>query len=290
MQEKVIQNIYLYILDMHVDRPWVFSKQFIEMYSEADYQYKFWSYIFESFLGRKQDIFLRWGDTISGSYDASFVMEAPDNMGSLVMKIGKAFVTDFAKAKNNSEASFFIKFLWPIINIMFIDCAKKNAVYSVMDGHEKQEKKRPDFMLGIEDRKRELYYFYIELKRPDCDSKYQKEDDFCKLMKQMKTSVDRQIKLKMANPISFGLLCEGFNCSMYQMSLVNDGIYLPVMVKRFSLVENESNLMNIPLIVEALSIVKDELPKLEKRYKGKRKEKTKESEYVKPSYQTEFNK
>ena len=43
---------------------------------------------------------------------------------------------------------------------------------------------------------------------------------------------------------------------MYQMSLVNDGIYLPVMVKRFSLVENESNLMNIPLIVEALSIVK----------------------------------
>ncbi|KAG1358321.1 hypothetical protein G6F62_000803 [Rhizopus arrhizus] len=173
---------------------------------------------------------------------------------------------------------------------MFIDCAKKNVVYSVMDGHEKQEKNRPDFMLGIEDRKRELYYFYIELKRPDCDSKYQKEDDFCKLMKQMKISVDRQIKLKMANPISFGLLCEGYNCSMYQMSLVNDGIYLPVMVKRFSLVENESHLMNIPMIVEALSIVKDELPKLEKRYKVKRKEETKESGYMKPSYKTEFNK
>lgn len=37
------------------------------MYSEADYQYKFWSYIFESFSGRKQDILLRWGDTISDS-------------------------------------------------------------------------------------------------------------------------------------------------------------------------------------------------------------------------------
>lgn len=40
-------------LDLHADRPWVFSKQFIEMYSEADYQYKFWSYIFESFLGTR---------------------------------------------------------------------------------------------------------------------------------------------------------------------------------------------------------------------------------------------
>ncbi|KAG2193258.1 hypothetical protein INT46_002625 [Mucor plumbeus] len=70
MQEKVIQNIYLYILDMHMDRPWVFSKQFIEMYSEADYQYKFWSYIFESFLRRKQDVLLRWGDTISDSLDS----------------------------------------------------------------------------------------------------------------------------------------------------------------------------------------------------------------------------
>ncbi|KAI9024299.1 hypothetical protein CLU79DRAFT_844944 [Phycomyces nitens] len=66
IQEKVIQNIYLY-LDMHMDRPWIFSKQFIEMYSEADYQYKFWSYIFESFLGRKQDVLLLWGDTISDS-------------------------------------------------------------------------------------------------------------------------------------------------------------------------------------------------------------------------------
>ncbi|KAI7894283.1 uncharacterized protein EV154DRAFT_560511 [Mucor mucedo] len=37
------------------------------MYSEADYQYKFWSYVFESFLGKKQDILLRWGDTISDS-------------------------------------------------------------------------------------------------------------------------------------------------------------------------------------------------------------------------------
>ncbi|KAF1803364.1 hypothetical protein FB192DRAFT_1456575 [Mucor lusitanicus] len=33
----------------------------------ADYQYKFWSFIFEQYLGRKQDVMLRWGDTISES-------------------------------------------------------------------------------------------------------------------------------------------------------------------------------------------------------------------------------
>ncbi|CAO3702507.1 unnamed protein product [Rhizopus stolonifer] len=37
------------------------------MYSEADYQYKFWSYIFGLFLGRKQDVVLQWGDTVSDS-------------------------------------------------------------------------------------------------------------------------------------------------------------------------------------------------------------------------------
>jgi hypothetical protein len=36
-------------------------------------------------------------------------------------------------------------------------------------------------------------------------------DDFAKLMKYMKNSIDKQIALKMPNPVSFGLLCEGKN-------------------------------------------------------------------------------
>lgn len=39
------------------------------------------------------------------------------------------------------------------------------------------------------------------------------------------------------------------------MTLVDDDIYLPVMMKYFSLVENESQLMNVPVIVEALGLV-----------------------------------
>jgi len=76
-------------------------------------------------------------------------------------------------------------------------------------GQEKK-KKKPDFMLGITDRKREAYYyFYVEVKRPDAKSIYQEEDDYVKLLKQMKGSIDNQAYLGMANPVSLGLLCEG---------------------------------------------------------------------------------
>lgn len=64
-------------------------------------------------------------------------------------------------------------------------------------------------MLGIMDRKRDIYNFFVEVKRPDAKSIYQEEDDYVKLMKQMKGSIDNQAYLEMANPVSLGLLCEG---------------------------------------------------------------------------------
>lgn len=64
-------------------------------------------------------------------------------------------------------------------------------------------------MLGIKNRKRELFNFLVEVKRPDTLSKYQEEDDYTKLMKQLKLAIDNQLKLGVQNPYSFGLLCEG---------------------------------------------------------------------------------
>lgn len=40
------------------------------------------------------------------------------------------------------------------------------------------------------------------------------------------------------------------------MTLKVDGVYMPIMVKRFSLVSNKSELMNTSLIVEAFGAVK----------------------------------
>lgn len=69
--------------------------------------------------------------------------------------------------------------------------------------------KRPDFMLGIKSRKRVIFFFFVEVKRPDTTSNYQEESDYVKLLKQLKNSTDEQLKINMKTPVAYGLLCEG---------------------------------------------------------------------------------
>ncbi|KAG1138949.1 hypothetical protein G6F37_013237 [Rhizopus arrhizus] len=121
--------------------------------------------------------------------------------------------------------------------------------------------KKPDFMFGTKIKRREVYFFFVEVKRPEMKSKYQPEDDFTKLMKQMKTSVDDQLCLGSKNPTSLGLLVEGFKGTLFQMKLLADGIYMPMVFERFSLVEEIHQLVHLPGIVEALFFVKSELAK-----------------------------
>lgn len=64
-------------------------------------------------------------------------------------------------------------------------------------------------MLGLKDRKKEYYFFYVEIKSPQQKSEYELEDDFVKLMKQMKLSINKQLWRAFPNPCSYGLLCEG---------------------------------------------------------------------------------
>lgn len=77
-----------------------------------------------------------------------------------------------------------------------------------IDKHEKFGKK-PDFMIGAKVKRREVYFFYVEVKCPGAHSKYQPEDDYTKLMKLMKKSVDDQLYLGLKDLMSLGLLIEG---------------------------------------------------------------------------------
>lgn len=72
-----------------------------------------------------------------------------------------------------------------------------------------QNGKKPDFMIGTKVKSKELYFFFVEVKRPETTSKYQPEDDYAKLMKQLKGSVDEQLRLGVEIPSSLGLLVEG---------------------------------------------------------------------------------
>lgn len=64
-------------------------------------------------------------------------------------------------------------------------------------------------MIGTEFKKKDYYFFFVEIKRPSTQSKYQAEDDYVKLLKEMKGSIDNQLLLGIENPSSLGLLVEG---------------------------------------------------------------------------------
>lgn len=74
--------------------------------------------------------------------------------------------------------------------------------YYRIGGSEEKKTTKPGFMLGIEDRKRDAYFFYVDLKTPACKSVYQEENDYVKLLKCMKVYLDDQAAIGIRNPES----------------------------------------------------------------------------------------
>ncbi|KAG1054755.1 hypothetical protein G6F46_006305 [Rhizopus delemar] len=93
-----------------------------------------------------------------------------------------------------SEASFTEKHMMPAIRRVLLQDESKDIVYAMIDKPD-QNGKKPDFRIGTKVKSKELYFFLVEVKRPGTTSKYQPEDDYVKLMKQMKGSVDEQLRL-----------------------------------------------------------------------------------------------
>lgn len=48
----------------------------------------------------------------------------------------------------------------------------------------------------------------------------------------------------------------GFKCTLFQMKLLADGIYMPMAFDRFSLVEEDHQLALLPSVVDAFYFVK----------------------------------
>lgn len=78
-----------------------------------------------------------------------------------------------------------------------------------VDGVLSVNNNKPDVMISFKIKKQKVTLFFVKVKRPEQASKYQVEDDFTKLLKQLKVSIDHQIHLKIKKPRSFGLFVEG---------------------------------------------------------------------------------
>lgn len=90
-------------------------------------------------------------------------------------------------------------------------CTEGSVPYVLLNRIDKpsSDKKKPDIMIGAEQKKKNYYFFFVEIKKSSMHSKYQIEDDSVKLMKEMKGSIDNQLRLGIDNPSSLGLLVEG---------------------------------------------------------------------------------
>ncbi|KAL9536598.1 hypothetical protein MBANPS3_012529 [Mucor bainieri] len=160
------------------------------------------------------------------------------------------------RAHQKSETTFMTKYLMPFIDTIILDGTDDSVEYSMTDGYDYKKRTKPDFMLGTEDRKRSVHFFYVEVKRPDIKSVHQEEDDYVKLLKQLKDSIDHQVKLGMSNPVSIGLLCEGFSCCIYMMAIVEEGVYLSSCLRKFQLVEDPSMILNVLPAFEVFWFIK----------------------------------
>ncbi|KAI8638381.1 hypothetical protein BD408DRAFT_477679 [Parasitella parasitica] len=164
-------------------------------------------------------------------------------MMSMVKDLVRHEMQHRVSVADTSEVAFIERYVISAIQRVLLEDASDDLHYAMVD--------KPDFMIGAK----------AKMKRPGATSKYQPEDDFTKLMKQMKGSVDDQLCLGAKIPTSLGLLIEGFTGTLFQMKLLADGIYMPVAFNCFSLVEEIHQLVHLPSIVEALYFVKSELGK-----------------------------
>ncbi|KAL0139402.1 hypothetical protein V8B55DRAFT_1438176 [Mucor lusitanicus] len=89
------------------------------------------------------------------------------------------------------------------------------------------------------------------MKRPERKSCHQEEEDHVKLLKHMQFSINSQAKLGITNLVSFGQLCEEFCCCLYEMKLLEEGIYVSSCLRKFQLVEDPSMILNVIPAFEA---------------------------------------
>ncbi|RCH99849.1 hypothetical protein CU097_015641, partial [Rhizopus azygosporus] len=205
-----------------------------------------------------------------GDEAKDFKIEDDSVLSAMIKDLADQLINNKVKVNQSSEMSFMDKYLIPAIRRVLLNNAAEEVIYSING-------KKPDFMLGFSKKRQDVYCFFVEVKRPNMKSNYQEEGDMTKLLKQLKASIDKQLLLGLRDPTSLGLLMEGFKCSLFKMTLVADGVYLPLLIKLFSLVEEVHEMALLPLIVESLMFVKNELAAAKKRLEEKKTRKEKKA-------------
>ncbi|KAI9270467.1 hypothetical protein BDA99DRAFT_416573, partial [Phascolomyces articulosus] len=96
----------------------------------------------------------------------------------------------------------------------------------------------------------------VEVKPPQKSSNHQLQSDYVKVGKEMKEMVDRLVKKGISNPITCGILVEGYEMRTYSLQLVADGVYLMIEHGFIELLRYPQSVCGVPGIMEHLMQLK----------------------------------
>ncbi|OBZ86088.1 hypothetical protein A0J61_05862 [Choanephora cucurbitarum] len=181
-----------------------------------------------------------------------------NNDGMMLFKIAEKFMSRKLFKPSKTEGSFIDLHLLPFVEYIFLDDSPytytriplSSSASSCCDGEDTCKKLMPDFCILYEYNGNDVGLVAIEVKLPKAKIS-QVLSDKSKLALELKRMVDEQVQQGFRNPISFGLLVEGYECSVFCCFLDDCGVYVFAEQDTFSLLRNENDFGLLPKITLA---------------------------------------
>ncbi|OBZ87593.1 hypothetical protein A0J61_04345 [Choanephora cucurbitarum] len=182
-----------------------------------------------------------------------------------------AITRQFAKNKNweqsKTEESFIDQHLLPFLTPIFLNdgafshsrsaerISLSDSSLSASKGKDSCMMLKPDFCIVYEFKGNGVRLLAITVKLPNAASS-QLLSDRSKLGLEMKRMVDEQTIQGSFEPKSFGVLVEGFECTLFVCTLEQNGCYLFVKVEKLWMLRSWDDMMIIPDLVRAFMKIK----------------------------------
>lgn len=122
---------------------------------------------------------------------------------------------------------------------------------------------KPDLLILLNlPNKKQIDFFTCEIKKPFGNLCNQMESDYVKIHKEMKLIIDAQIDLGVQRPIAFSLLVEGYNLTLFKMTLEYDGEYRSIIVAKCRTVRDHDDSLLLYHGISMMLHLETELSKL----------------------------
>ncbi|KAI8390122.1 hypothetical protein BD560DRAFT_429921 [Blakeslea trispora] len=183
--------------------------------------------------------------------------------GLVLCNVAHRFLIKSMFKSGRTEETFIDVCFLPFVECVFLDNSPysytrssgkitlSNAEPSSSNGKDVCKSLMSDFCVFYEHNGNDVGLLAIEVKLPEARSS-QVLSDRSKLALELKRMIDEQLQQGFKDPISYGILVEGYKCSVVACFLETCGIYVYAEQEEFSLMRNENDFGLLPNITLCL--------------------------------------